>query len=245
MNQIIKMDRRLAVLTAALVLSATAASFAETITFQQGVSPDVSYDMGGTDIRSNDDPRQKYGGSPNMLVGSFGRNEEIQSEPGFVRGVLEIDLSALKDAASGKRLTIDSVSLTLHIASVMGVNAANTIEIGLFSLVEDFDENFDTGETYVDHSVGVTELGMVMIDNSNPLVIFDSSSAFIAAVNDALAGSDNTLRLVLRASEEQEASEVFRFVRFFSDDASPENSSQGGGELNLRPALSIDYKLAP
>jgi hypothetical protein len=245
MNQIIKMDRRLAALTAAFVVSATAASFAETITFQQGVSPDASYDMGGTDIRSNDDPRQKYGGSANMLVGSFGRNEEIQVEPGFVRGVLEIDLSALKKAASGKSLTVNSASLTLHIASVMGVNTANTIEIGLFTLAEDFDENFDNVETYVDHSVGVTELGTVMIDDTNPLVIFDSNPAFIAAVNAALAGSDTTLRLVLRASAEQEASEVSRFVRFFSDDASPENTLQGAGELTMRPALTIDYKVAP
>jgi hypothetical protein len=227
---------------AVAVLSATAASHGATIVFQQGVSPDASYDMGGTDIRSNY-TEQKFGGSGLMLVGSFGADQQNQPgiKAGFVRGVLEIDLTALKEAAAGRGLTVNSASLGLTVASVVGVSPANPIEIGLFTLAKDFDETTETGETYLPHSDGVTQVGTMTIDDSNPSVTFGSNTAFISAVNAALAERDNMLRLVLRASSDQESSEVFRFVRFFSDDATSKNTPEGAGDPSLRPALTIDY----
>jgi hypothetical protein len=113
----------------------------------------------------------------------------------------------------------------------------------LFTLPKDFDETSDTWETYGSHSAGVTQVGSVKIDDTNPSVIFGSTPAFVAAVNAALAKSDNTLRLVLRASSEVEDSTEPQFVRFFSDDAISENTPEGAGKPELRPVLIIDYRV--
>lgn len=231
------MSIRLPVLIATLALASTLSSRAETITFQQGVAPDESYDMGGTDFRSDEVTKHIYGGAGLMLTGSF--------PDGFVRGALEIDLTPLQAAAGRKRLTIEAASLTLTVASVSGVNASHPLEIELYTISEDFDEKLDRSDTYGSNSDGITRLGSVVIDDTNPMVVFDSNPAFVQAVTAALAQGDNTLRLAVRAPAETENSKRAEFVRFFSDDASAANTPEGAGDPSLRPLLTIDYKTAP
>jgi hypothetical protein len=240
---------RTSVLASTFALLCIVGSEAAVISFQQGISPTAGYTMAATDIRSND-PNTNYGGSGLMLAGSF-------TPTNAVRTLLAFDLTAIETAAGGNPFTIDSVTLTLTINTNTGVTSSNQLQLDLWTVSQPFTESNPGGVTWTNYgpvgdpgaySDGITQLGTNTYGAgiaSNQATTYTTNAAFTTAVNTALAG-DNTLRMVLRTTDAQEASNVSRFIRFYSDDTVTGTEYSGQiGNASYRPTLTVNYTVVP
>jgi hypothetical protein len=215
------------VAVSALVISASAG--ADTIAFQQGVSPSAGYTTGGVTIRSDVPTTNQNGGAQfDQII--VGRNTTFS-----LRGLLEFDLSALEAATGGAAYTINSVTLTLTSFNAGSLaTSAVQYDLALLGTNLDFDEATVTWNNAP--SVAGGTVGDVLSSVSyNPNTAtaartFGDTAAFRTAVGDALNSDPaNTIRFMLKAHDETGSN----FTRFGSDESA----------TLAHPSLTIDYSI--
>ncbi len=207
---------------------------AEPISFQEGVSPTPGYESGGVTIRSNV-PDGNQEGLSQIIVGQ-------NATFGLLRGLFEFDLSAIEADAAGRPFTIDSASLVLYVVGSGGGGAAVTqYDLHLLGTNSDFTETTVTWNNAPTTPGGTpgTLLSSVSFDpddaaNLNRDQTFGDTAAFSAAVDAALDGTDNTIRLLAKANNE--STTLSNFARFAQDD---------GGTAANHPELIVNYTVVP
>ncbi len=229
------------VLSLAASLGFSATSFADTIIFQQGVSPTGTYSHLGQDIRGNG----AINTTGDTLVG-YQSGGVLQ-----IRTVLAFDLSAIPAGS-----TFDSITLTLTVnntgnGTISGLGAIQIREIipnGVVSnnMVEN-QVSFSLWKTGSSWTTAGGDFGGLL--SSAPVVDGDSDNAFdngekatfassaawlSAAQNAFTAGLPLELILISPTAEASTGSS--NFARFGSDDATTAGN---------RPQLTINYTPAP
>lgn len=225
-----------------LVLAHT--GFAATMSFQSGGSPTAGYASGeGVTIRT-DQAATSQASNTQLIVGEIDADKTL-------RGLLSFDLSAIKAAAGGSPVTINSISLVLHTSSQAGLdNDIPTSEFVITSYLP-FDETTATwndpqgtaGDDVAGGTPG-TALGSVTFDpvaDTDTDQIFASSSAFVTAAEDALAADDTLYLMIYNPGAESYHTGGFNspmdyFARFDSDNAT---------NIANRPELIVDYSVVP
>ena len=197
---------------------------AATLQFRQT----TGYTTGAVTIR-NDTPDANINGNTQVIVGNV--NTIV------LRGLFEFELSAIETAAAGNPYTIDSVTLTVTTSSAGGSGTATSqFNLSLLGSNSDFDEamvTWNNAPSVVGGTVG-TFLVSTAFDPSTVSTprVFDSSSAFTMATADALAGSDNTIRLIMTADVENGG----YLTRLNTNEHNTES---------LRPVLTVNYTVVP
>jgi len=219
-----------------LLLTGTLSSRADTLSFQEGVSPSGGYVADNTWIRSGSAANTPQDEDPDdeTIVGWAGSE---------MRPMFEFDLTQIETEAGGNPFTIDSVRLVL---TSRGANqGATTLNLDLheygFAFVEsaatwndpDGDGGAGTGDTTAGGTLGTTLSTLAV---ANPSAISDgntltlaNSAAFRTAVTNALNAGDNTLRLVLKGDVTAGGN---RFIRLYDETVAATDS---------RPELVVDY----
>jgi len=189
--------------------------------FQEGVSPSAGYTADSVTIRS-DIANGNQDNDPDFenIVGRVGSD--------FMRVLHEFDLSEIASQAGGLPVTIDSARLELVTrprddgSGQGGAFTVDLLEYG-FDFVEstatwndpDGDGSAGTGDTTAGGTLGAL-LSSVAVSGSgisgNSLVTLADSAAFRTAVANALAGGDDTLRLLMKAQNESGSGN--RFISF-------------------------------
>lgn len=219
-----------------LFLGAAPAARAQQFTtlFQEGASPTAGYNMGAVTIRSDQATTNQNGGAQADQI-IVGRNNADR-----LRGLLEFDLSAIRTAAGGNPFTIDSVSLVMTTFSQSGANNTGntsvTYNLHLLGANLDFAEESVTWNNAPSVAGGSIET-LLTSATFNPTVTdtartFGDAAAFRTAIGDAIAGSDSTVRLMLRSSLDAPGTVFQDFARFYSDATTT---------VSNRPRLSVTY----
>jgi hypothetical protein len=219
-----------------LFLTGTLSSRADTLSFQEGVSPSGGYVADNTWTRSGSYANTKLDDDPDdeTIVGWAGSE---------MRPMFEFDLTQIETEAGGNPFTIDSVRLVL---TSRGANQGTTAlnldlnEYG-FAFVEsaatwndpDGDGSAGTGDTTAGGTLGTTLSTLAV---ANPSAISDSdtltltdSAAFRTAVTNALNAGDNTLRMLLKGDVTAGGN---RFIRLYDETVAT---------TDYRPELVVDY----
>ena len=212
-------------LSAALSLPLSAA----TTSFQQGVSPDGSYEHVSYDFRSNDS-------SSNVALLAIGNQV---GGVGLVRGLLGYDLGSIPAGS-----TIDSITLTVTAVSGNAVGTINLHQVtpngSLTNVISENQAKWinwqGTAPTATAWSNPGGDYGGILATTTVSSVVdgathtFGTSSSFIAAAQAALDA--NTPLQMLLIAPDSEAAGSTTLVRFGSDDhATPA----------YRPLLTINY----
>ena len=219
-----------------LFLTGTLSSRADTLSFQEGVSPSGGYVADNTWIRSGSAANTPQDDDPDdeTIVGWAGSE---------MRPMFEFDLTQIETEAGGNPFTIDSVRLVL---TSRGANqGATTLNLDLheygFAFVEsaatwndpDGDGAAGTGDTTAGGTLGTTLSTLAVanpsaISDGNTLTLADSA-AFRTAVTNALNAGDNTLRLLLKGDVTAGGN---RFIRLYDETVAT---------TDYRPELIVDY----
>ena len=200
------------------VQTASAPVFSPIVHFQEGVSPSVGYVADSVTIRADRAGNEDNDSDFENLVGRVGSSG--------MRTLFEFDLTQIETRTGGGPVTINSVELNLVTrARDDGSGQGGSFTADLHEYDFDFIESGatwndpDGGAAVNDPTAGGT-LGTVLvsmtIDPSIPggsTITFGDSAAFRTAVLNALAGDDNTLRLLLKMRNESGAGNNFISVR--------------------------------
>jgi hypothetical protein len=260
------MKARCTVLLTVLLLGWGAVASAETITFQEDLSPTTSYQTNVVYMRSTDAP---YGGNKESTTWQLGRVASSTGVDDRMRCIAGFDLSAIPAGA-----TINSVTLTVAPRQNDTGSLDQAFEIQLHKIAND---NFtETGVTWYvrDIATPATTLwttagadydstvlstitanpktwcnGLPPVPAANTTItyVFPTSSAFVAAVQEA-ADTDNTLNLLLRsaAAEALPISSTNRSVfPFVADDPVTTGTSNRLTVQSMAPKLTIEYTAIP
>ena len=177
----------------------------------------------------NDTPDTNINSNSQVIVGNV--NTII------LRGLFEFDLSQIEAAAAGNAYTIDSVTLTVTTSSAGGSGgSANQFNLSILGSNSDFDESVVTWNN-APSAAGGTVGTFLTSATFNPTVVstaqtFANSTAFSSAAANALAGSDNTLRLIMTASIENGG----YLTRLNTNE---------NGTPTARPTLTVNYTVVP
>lgn len=235
---------RSSIATLALLLLGTSGSHAATFVFwqgdlvQNGTTVSTSYVDPAVSLRSGYSNQNSDG---RLLVGQNGGN-------GSNNSVISFDLSAIKTAAAGQTIQINSVSLTLTVQA-SGANLLSTYNLDLLgdgSSAYSFNEATATWTTPGGSNVAGGTLGTNLsslsfnssTQSAGALDTWGTSSAFTTAATNALAG-DGILRLALTSTNVGDASKV-DLARFYANDAGTYIPTTA-----QHPYLSVDYTLVP
>lgn len=207
---------------------------AGTMRFQESLYPDNAYEAGATQIRTD----STLGESDLLIIGEAADHEKT------LRSVFSFDLSSLPAGAH-----VVSVSLTLRADrdETNGPSVDGQFVLSLHQLEKSFVESeatwdqwaegqpWDTpGGDFVDTPLTTLEANPYRLLSQGPDYVWESTAAFVRAVQTALASSE-PLDLLLRTPDGEAQND--RVVYFFhSDDA---------GALDTHPLLSIVYTTIP
>jgi hypothetical protein len=199
--------------------------------FQEGVTPTVSYTHDATYIRSNavdgnfnDDPDLE------LIVGTTtGGTADI------LRSLLEFDLSAVRTSDQA-----DSVSLVLTTHSTTGLDQGGVDGNPIFDVYSYGFDIDDTAATWGAPGDGDTTAGGTLgtlltsasfdVTVTGQAITFGDTPAFHSAVDDTLAG-DGILRLIVVKHDESTIG-THEFARFAADSFATEGD---------RPELNIEH----
>lgn len=235
------------------------AARADTLNFQEGVSPTTGYVSGATTIITDTNTAtfgtSQNNGQPLFVGNTFTAANATTGAPASnrtYRSLFEFDLSALSGIrdtaiANNQSFTLNSVSLVLNIASTSTVVKTNLNQYGF-----DFDEtkatynNPTAGTSSGPDVAGGTNSGALLSSANNPTaagsdVIFNSSANFVAAAQGALDNStDRFLRFIATGQTATggtlEGSNTTALARFVRDE---------DATLGNRPELIVDYTVTP
>lgn len=213
-----------------VVFGAGAGEGAVISSFQEGVSPDPSYVADSTTIRG-DMATTPQDNDPDFenIVGRIGSS--------FMRGIWEFDLSALQSQGG----YVHNVNLKMTTRS--NGQGADPLTLDLYQYLFPLNESAATWNNPdgngADPTPGGTLGGLVSSVALNPTggsyaIPFASTPAFRAAVDNALASSDNTLRLI--AARDVESGTGNHFVRFYDEVQAP---------ASQRPELAVTTSMDP
>jgi len=234
---------RSSIATLALLLLGTSGSHAATFVFwqgdlvQNGTTVSTSYVDPAVSLRSGYSNQNSDG---RLLVGQNGGN-------GSNNSVISFDLSAIKTAAAGQTIQINSVSLTLTVQGLGTGTVLSTYKLDLLgdgSSAYGFNETTATWAAPGGSNVAGGTLGTNLSNLSfnagsqtvGQLDTWASTSAFTTAVSNALSG-DGTLRLILTSTNVGVNSNV-DLARFWANDAGTYTPTTAE-----HPYLSVDYTL--
>jgi hypothetical protein len=210
--------------------------------FQEGVSPTGSYTADSVSIRA-DQPttNQDNDNEFENIIGRVGTSS--------MRGLFEFDLTEIETQTGGSSFTIDSVELNFVTrsrddGSGQGAAFGTQLHVYGFDFVEgaatwndpDGDGSELTGDTVAGGSLG-TPLVSLVVDPGvagGSTVTYGDTAAFRAAVTNALGSPDNTLRLILKRTDESGTGNNFISLR-------DEVFATGGA----RPELIVDITIVP
>jgi hypothetical protein len=221
-----------------LFFAGALSSHADTLSFQEGVSPSGGYVADNTYIRTgsytntpqDDDPQDE------IIVGWAGS---------VMRPMFEFDLTQIETDAGGNPFTIDSVRL---VVTSRGANqGTTTLNLDLheydFAFVEedatwndpDGDGAAGTGDTTAGGTLGTT-LSSLAVASPSAISLGDTltltnSAAFRTAVTNALNAGDNTLRLLLKGDVTSGGNS---FVRLYDETFAT---------TGYRPELVVDFTI--
>ncbi len=185
-------------------------------------------------------------GSDQILIGFNEAGGDGNSQIETMRGLLEFDITALKDSLGQANFVIDDVSLNLRTATQAGQRIGNgtTVPLSIDVYEYDHDINENTATWIAPSATDATPGGShsTLLSSSvsfNPTVINQSitigdSVAFREAIEAALTG-DGILRLLLRAPEPVET--LTRAPGF--DALFARFAAESDGTTSNRPQLNI------
>lgn len=218
-------------LVAAGSLLATSFALADTITFQQGVSPTASYAGTQDAVIRPDSPDTNNSAGNNTVGRTTGTT--------VLRDTISFDLSSIPSGA-----TINSISFSLVVDATDSGSTSTTVTLELRQLTQSFIENQvtwnsrSTGNPWSTPggSLGASQLSALSL---NPLTAsgtqtFASSAAFVSAAQSAYNNS-TPLYFALKldsAGESLSTREIFQF------------RSKEFATASSRPLLSVDYTVS-
>ncbi|HLA85797.1 MAG TPA: DNRLRE domain-containing protein [Thermoguttaceae bacterium] len=259
------MKARCTILLAALLLGWAAMASAETIVYQEDISPDASYQTNVVYTRSTEAPN---GGNKEGSTWQLGRVANATVDD-LMRCIAGFDLSAIPTGA-----TINSVTLTVapRQNDTTSLNAAyeiqlhkitndNFTETGVTWFVRDIANPTTTAWTTAGGDYDSTVLSTITANpktwcdslpagysaNTTITYVFPTSSAFVAAVQDA-ADTDNVLNLLLRSAavEALPFSSTNRSIfPLVSDEPVTTGTTNRRTVQEMAPKLTIDYTPVP
>ena len=213
-------------------------SFQEGDMRRDGALIDAGYTSDATYVRrwklgsggaSEDASNENFGTDGRLISGS----NRTTAEYGPLRTLLEFDMSAVVSAAGGAEVFVNSVQLIMR-RKVGGVGSGFTTQVFEYEFAVD-----ETAATWSAPGAGDTTPGGT---HSNLLVevvasatdysdlTFPGTSAFLAAVSEALAAEDHTVRLLVKhLGDNGSSSGQFFHVLVHDEDAAVE----------LRPELIV------
>lgn len=208
----------------------SAAAWADTMVFQQGVTPVPGYMSTDAYIRSTS-PTSNTGSIDTLKVGRTTTSQD------YLRSVLSFDLSSLPTQA-----TITSVTLTL--SQYTDSSSPTTVyDVQVRLLDKGFTESVVTwnkadaatnwtiaGGDYLSDTLSSLPLSANLGTSNTISRTFASSSFFVAAAQSSLASSSHQLNLELVTTAEAQASRVI--YNFWS------NNKPG-----FTPALTVTYQV--
>jgi len=211
--------------------------------FQEDVLPTGSYMHHGSEMRERSGAT--FGTDSNIRVGNLDNNAGV----GDMRTALGFDISTISDKS-----VIEEVTLRLTVDSLGGSGLIGDLNLHAI-LPGDSGENMIEGQTnWANRQSGdpwttpggdfdSTVLSSISIGNvtnlsAGDVVVFESTAALVALVQDALDNGDPLELLII--APDAEAGTTNSFIRWRSDDFG--SSTQ---DLISRPLLSVSYVPTP
>ena len=200
------MTLRISTIAAVALLTCTGQVRANTINFQDSVSPSGGYTVPDTFIRA-DNPTGNFETHSQIIAGS-------NTSFGPLRGMLQFDLTALGSLNPG---SIDSVELVMHYSGNTGTSDSLTLDLystqAFVATAATWNDPDGDGDNSNDTDGGSLDslLSSLTFDPSgvpNDYTFADSAN-FRTSVSNALAAGDKTLHLLMLDQNENTSSQSF------------------------------------